>query len=226
MPGIKVIITGATGMVGEGVLFECLQNTAVAEVLIINRRHYEMQHPKLKELLVSDFFKLDAYADKIQGYDACFFCAGVTSVGKKEPEYTRLTYDTTLAFAKTMLQYNNNMVFTYVSGSHTDSTEQGRLMWARVKGKTENDLAKLGFKAEYNFRPGVMLPFEGQRNWKSAYKFLAKIIRLFAPNSILTMHQVGKAMINCVTVGYDKNVLEISDIRQLAQAWTVNKKSY
>ncbi len=177
-----------------------------------------MQHPKLKELLVSDFFKLDAYADKIQGYDACFFCAGVTSVGKKEPEYTRLTYDTTLAFAKTMLQYNNNMVFTYVSGSHTDSTEQGRLMWARVKGKTENDLAKLGFKAEYNFRPGVMLPFEGQRNWKSAYKFLAKIIRLFAPNSILTMHQVGKAMINCVTVGYDKNVLEISDIRQLAQA--------
>ncbi|MGN6352693.1 MAG: NAD-dependent epimerase/dehydratase family protein [Parafilimonas sp.] len=218
MPGIKVIITGATGMVGEGVLFECLQNTAVAEVLIINRRHYEMQHPKLKELLVSDFFKLDAYADKIQGYDACFFCAGVTSVGKKEPEYTRLTYDTTLAFAKTMLQYNNNMVFTYVSGSHTDSTEQGRLMWARVKGKTENDLAKLGFKAEYNFRPGVMLPFEGQRNWKSAYKFLAKIIRLFAPNSILTMHQVGKAMINCVTVGYDKNVLEISDIRQLAQA--------
>ena len=218
MPGIKVIITGATGMVGEGVLFECLQNTAVAEVLIINRRHYEMQHPKLKELLVPDFFKLDAYADKIQSYDACFFCAGVTSVGKKEPEYTRLTYDTTLAFAKTLLQYNNNMVFTYVSGSHTDSTEQGRLMWARVKGKTENDLAKLGFKAEYNFRPGVMLPFEGQRNWRNSYKSLAKIIKLFAPKSVLTMHQVGKAMINCVTVGYTKNVLEISDIRQLAQS--------
>lgn len=218
MPGIKVIITGATGMVGEGVLFECLQNATVSEVLIINRRHYEMQHPKLKELLVADFFKLDAYADKIQNYDACFFCAGVTSIGKKEPEYTKLTYNTTLAFAKALLQQNNNMVFTYVSGSQTDSTEKGRLMWARVKGKTENDLAKLGFKAEYNFRPGVMLPFEGQRNWRSSYKFLAKIIKLFAPKSVLTMHQVGKAMINSVTIGYTKNILEISDIRQLAQA--------
>lgn len=218
MPGIKVIITGATGMVGEGVLFECLQNAAVSEVLIINRRHYEMQHLKLKELLVADFFKLDAYADKIQNYDACFFCAGVTSIGKKEPEYIKLTYDTTLAFAKALLQQNNNMVFTYVSGSQTDSTEKGRLMWARVKGKTENDLAKLGFKAEYNFRPGVMLPFEGQRNWRSSYKFLAKIIKLFAPKSVLTMHQVGKAMINSVTIGYTKNILEISDIRQLAQA--------
>lgn len=218
MPGIKVIITGATGMVGEGVLFECLQNAAVSEVLIINRRHYEMQHPKLKELLVADFFKLDAYADKIQNYDACFFCAGVTSIGKKEPEYIKLTYDTTLAFAKALFQQNNNMVFTYVSGSQTDSTEKGRLMWARVKGKTENDLAKLGFKAEYNFRPGVMLPFEGQRNWRSSYKFLAKIIKLFAPKSVLTMHQVGKAMINSVTIGYTKNILEISDIRQLAQA--------
>src|SRR6478752_8896035 len=120
MAAIKVIITGATGMVGEGVLFECLQNTEVSEVLIINRRHYDMQHPKLKELLVPDFFKLNEYADKIEGYDACFFCAGVTSVGKKEPEYKMLTYNTTLAFAKAILQQNSNMVFTYVSGSHTD----------------------------------------------------------------------------------------------------------
>ncbi|MFT4155610.1 NAD-dependent epimerase/dehydratase family protein [Parafilimonas sp.] len=218
MAGIKVIITGATGMVGEGVLFECLQNAAVSEVLIINRRHYEIQHPKLKELLAPDFFRLDDYADKIQGYDACFFCAGVTSVGKKEPEYTKLTYDTTLAFAKVLWQHNNNMVFTYVSGSHTDSTEKGRVMWARVKGKTENDLAKLGFKAEYNFRPGAMLPFEGQRNWKSTYKLLAGIIKVFAPKTVLTMHEVGKAMINCVTIGYHKNILEISDIRQLAKS--------
>ena len=217
MAGIKVIITGATGMVGEGVLFECLQNTGVSEVLNINRRHYDLQHPKLKELLVPDFFKLNDYADKIQDYDACFFCAGVTSVGKKEPEYTLLTYDTTLAFAKSLLPVNTNMVFTYVSGSHTDSSENGRLMWARVKGKTENDLAKLGFKAEYNFRPGAMLPFDGQKNWKGVYKFIVKAIKLFSPKSVLTMHEVGKAMINCVTTGYNKNVLEISDIKQLAK---------
>ena len=218
MTGIKVIITGSTGMVGEGVLFECLQSPSVSEVLIVNRRHYEFQHPKLKELLVPDFFKLDEYTDKLQGYDACFFCAGVTSVGKKEPEYTKLTYDTTLAFAKALLNMNSNMVFTYVSGSHTDTTEKGRLMWARVKGKTENDLAKQGFKAEYNFRPGVMLPFNGQKNWKSSYKFIAKVIKVFSSGNVLTMHEVGKAMINCVTIGYDKNVLEINDIKKLAQA--------
>src|SRR5678815_52982 len=145
MAGIKVIITGATGMVGEGVLFECLKNKAVTEVLIINRRHYELQHPKLNELLIPDFFKLNEYADKIQGYDACFFCAGVTSIGKKEPEYTQLTYDITLHFANVFLNANPNSVFTYVSGQGTDSSEKGKLMWARVKGETENDLMKLPF---------------------------------------------------------------------------------
>lgn len=217
MAAIKVIITGATGMVGEGVLFECLQNAAVSEVLIINRKHYEMQHPKLKELLVADFFKLNEYADKLQGYNACFFCAGVSSIGKKEPEFTKLTYDTTLAFAKALLQVNSNMVFTYVSGSSTDSSEKGSMMWARVKGKTENDLAKLGFKAEYNFRPGVMLPFDGQKNWKSVYKLLAKVIKVFSPKNVLNIQEVGKAMINCVTIGYPKNVLEVSDIKKLAK---------
>jgi uncharacterized protein YbjT (DUF2867 family) len=216
MAGIKVIITGATGMVGEGVLFECLQNKNVSDVLIVNRRHYEISHSKLKELIVPDFFAIENYADRITGYDACFFCAGISSIGMKEDKYKLITYDTTLAFAKTLLKYNSNMVFTYVSGSHTDSSEKGRLMWARVKGKTENDLAKLGFKAEYNFRPGAMLPFDGQQNWKSAYKFIVKFIKAFSPKRILTMHEVGKAMINCVTVGYDKNILEISDIKELA----------
>ena len=132
-------------MVGEGVLFECLRNTMVSEVLIINRKHYELTHPKLKELIVPDFFQLDKYASSIQDYDACFFCAGVSSIGMNETDYTRITYETTLAFAKTLLAHNNDMVLTYVSGASTDSTEKGRLMWARVKGKTENDLAKLGF---------------------------------------------------------------------------------
>jgi len=218
MNSIKVIITGATGMVGEGVLFECLQNQNVSEVLIINRRHYEMQHAKLKELIVPDFLQLDQFSENIKGYDACFFCAGVSSVGMKEDRYAQLTYHTTMAFAKALVKENTNMVFTYVSGASTDSSEKGRMMWARVKGKTENDLMKLPFKAEYNFRPGVMLPFDGQKNWKSIYKFLGKIIRTISPKNVLTMREVGKAMINCVTIGYEKNILEVSDIKQLAKA--------
>jgi nucleoside-diphosphate-sugar epimerase len=218
MTDIKVIITGATGMVGEGVLFECLQNPTVSEVLIINRRHYELQHSKLKELIVPDFLQLNQFAYNLNRYDACFFCAGISSVGMKEDKYTRITYDTTMAFAKALQVANNNMVFTYVSGSHTDSTEKGRIMWARVKGKTENDLAKLPFKAEYNFRPGAMLPFDGQKNWKSVYKFIVKIVKAVSPKNVLTMQEVGQAMINVVTVGYPKNVLEIGDIKQLAKA--------
>lgn len=216
MAGIKVIITGATGMVGEGVLFECLQNEKVSEVLIVNRKHYDHSHPKLKELIVPDFFQLGQYAEKIKGYDGCFFCAGISSVGMKEDKYRYITYETTLSFAKTVLGQNPDMVFTYVSGSHTDSTENGSVMWARVKGKTENDLMKLSFKAEYNFRPGVMLPFEGQKNWKSLYRFIGKAIKLFAPKSVLTISEVGKAMINAVMIGYPKSILEISDIRELA----------
>ena len=217
MSPIKVIITGATGMVGEGVLIECLQNEKVSEALIVSRRHYEMQHPKLKELIVPDFLKLDEFADKITGYDACFFCAGVSSIGKKEDQFTHLTYDTTIAFAKSLIRVNPNMVFTYVSGAKTDSTEKGRMMWARVKGKTENDLAKLGFKGEYNFRPGVMAPFPEQKNWKSVVKVLVKIIKVISPKNVLTLQEVGCAMINAAINGYPKNVLEVSDIRQLAK---------
>ena len=215
--GIAVIITGATGMVGEGVLFECLQNEKVSRVLMINRRHYECVHPKLQELIVPDFFQLEQFSENIKGYGACFFCAGISSIGMKEDKYTHITYDTTLSFAKTLLANNPNMVFTYVSGSQTDSTEKGKLMWARVKGRTENDLMKLPFKAEYNFRPGVMLPFEDQKNWKSVYKFIVKTIKIFAPKSVLTMQEVGRAMINAVDTGYPKSILEITDIRKLAQ---------
>ena len=203
-------------MVGEGVLFECLHNSKVSEVLIINRRHYELKHSKLKELIVPDFFQLSKFAADIQGYDACFFCAGISSVGMKEDKFTHITYDTTIAFAKSLLEVNNNMVFTYVSGSHTDSSEKGKLMWARVKGKTENDLARLPFKAEYNFRPGAMLPFPEQKNWKAIYKFIVKMIKVFSPKNVLTMQEVGKAMINAVTIGYPKQILEIADIKQLA----------
>lgn len=218
MTGIKVIITGATGMVGEGVLFECLQNEKVSEVLIISRRHYELSHPKLKELLVPDFFQLNKFAEQIKGFDACFFCAGISSVGMKEDKYTYITYDTTLAFAKTLLANNERISFCFISGSHTDSSEKGKLMWARVKGRTENELMKLPFKSEYNFRPGGMLPFERQKNWKAAYKFIVKIIKALSPKRVITMEELGKAMINAITIGYTKNTLEINDIKELAKA--------
>ena len=145
MTEIKVIITGATGMVGEGVLFECLQNPNVSEVLIVNRRHYEMQHPKLKELIVPDFFQLSKFADSLKRYDACFFCAGISSVGMKEDKYTHITYDTTLGICKVTACGKQQYGFYLCIGRQTDSSEKGRMMWARVKGKTENDLAKLPF---------------------------------------------------------------------------------
>jgi hypothetical protein len=214
--GIKIIITGATGMVGEGVLFECLQNSNVREILMVNRKHYDCSHQKLNELIVPDFLQLDQFSEKIQGYDACFFCAGVSSVGMKEDKYTHITYDTTLSFAKTLLIHNSNLSFCYVSGSHTDSSEKGRLMWARVKGRTENDLIKLPFKGVYNFRPGVMLPFPSQKNWKKVYKIIVRIINTLSQKNVLTMQEVGRAMINAVTIGYPKSILEIKDIKELA----------
>lgn len=218
---IKVIITGATGMVGEGVLLHCLDNPEVEQVLIVNRKHYDRQHPKLKELLVPDFMDLSKVTDQLTGYDACFFCSGVTSVGKKEPEYTHLTYDTTLNFAKTVAELNPNQVFTYVSGSSTDSTEKGSVMWARVKGRTENALFQLPFKKAYAFRPGTMKPVDGQQSLKGTYRWflwLYPVVNFLAPKSTLTLHQVGQAMINAVTKGYDKSILEVEDIRELAKA--------
>jgi uncharacterized protein YbjT (DUF2867 family) len=218
MDGINVIITGATGMVGEGVLFECLQNERVNEVLIVNRKHYDLQHAKLKELIVPDFLKLNEFAKTISGYDACFFCAGISSIGMKEDKYTHITYDTTLAFAKAFLGANPGSVFTYISGAQTDSTEKGRIMWARVKGRTENDLVKLPFRGVYNFRPGVIIPFDHQKNWKPLFRWLAKAVKAIAPKSALTVQQIGRAMINATISGYPAHVLEIKDIRKLAAA--------
>ena len=212
---IKVIITGATGMVGEGVLLECLQNNKVSGMLTISRKPCGIQHAKLKELLVPDFTKLSTYAKDITGYDACFYCAGVSSVGMNEEKYTHITYDTTMAFAKAVLEANPNISFCYVTGKGTDSTEQGNTMWARVKGRTENGLMKMPFKGVYNFRPAGMLAFPGQKNSKAIYKYIVKLIGLFAPSSVLTLSEVGKAMINASLNGDTKHVLEIKDIKAL-----------
>lgn len=217
---IKVILTGATGMVGEGVLLECLENPAVGEVLIVSRRPSPRRHPKLKECLVPDFFHLDSVTSQITGYDACFFCAGVSSVGKTEAEYTRLTYDLTLHFAETLVKLNRAMVFIYVSGALTDSSEKGRTMWARVKGRTENALQRVGFRAAYNFRPGFMRATPGQQNLLSYYKWIAwlyPLVRLVLPDQVSTLRDVGVAMIRCATEGYPRPILEIRDINTLAQ---------
>jgi uncharacterized protein YbjT (DUF2867 family) len=219
--GIKVIITGVTGLVGEGVLLECLELPSVEKVLIVGRRSYGLKHPKLNEILVPDFFKLDKIEGSLTGYDACFYCAGISAIGMKEPEYHRITYDTTLHFAKTLVRLNPNMVFNYVSGQGTDSSEKGKMMWARVKGKTENALLKLPFKAVNNFRPGIMKPTSGQKNIKPIFKFMGALYPVFAtiiPNTTSTLKQVGRSMVNSVLKGYNKRVLEVKDINLLAKA--------
>lgn len=218
--GIKVIITGGTGMVGEGVLLECLDNPAIEMVLMVNRRQFALTHQKLKELIVQDFLNLEDLDDQLSGYDACFFCAGISSVGLNEAEYTRITYDTTLHFAQRLAGLNRKMVFVYVSGAMTDSSEAGRVMWARVKGKTENALTRLPFKNVYNFRPGFMKATPGQKNVKSYYWLIGwmyPLLKVLLPNRILTLQEVGRAMVNSVTEGCDKQVLEVRDIKDLAK---------
>lgn len=161
---IRAVLFGATGMVGEGVLHEALKNDLVESVLVIGRRPCNVTHPKLQEILHNDFFDYTMLENHLAGHNACFFCLGVTSIGKKEDEYRQLTYDLTLATAKTLSRLNPEMVFCYVSGAGTDSSESGRTMWARIKGKTENDLQKLPFKAAYAFRPGYIRPTPGLKN--------------------------------------------------------------
>ncbi len=214
----SIIITGTTGMVGEGVLLECLEHPDVSRVLSISRRPIGRSHPKLKEIIVPDFLQLSMDDPNLKGYDACFFCAGVSSIGKKEPEYTKLTHDTTLHFANVVAHQNPGMTFIYVSGAGTDSTEHGRQMWARVKGRTENALTRLPFKKVYNFRPGFMKLTSGQKNELPLYKYFAwlfPILKIVMPNSTSTLKQVGQAMINSLIIGYEKQVLGVRDINIL-----------
>ena len=218
MKKLRVIITGSTGMVGEGVLHECLNHPEIESVLVINRKPCGILHPRLKEILHQDFSDLSPLREQLREYDACFFCAGVSSLGMKEPEYTRITYTLTMAFASTLAELNPGMTFCYVSGAATDSTEKGKLMWARVKGKTENDLTKLPFKQVYNFRPAFMTPTPGLKNVNSYYKYitwLVPVLKLLMPNSISTLSVVGLAMINVTLRGYEKRVLEVIDIKKV-----------
>jgi len=216
---MKVILFGATGMVGQGVLRECLLDADVESVLAVGRSPTGQRHAKLREIVHDNFLDYSGVESQLAGFDACFFCLGVSSVGMGEERYRHLTYDITMAAARTLAKLNPDMVFTYVTGRGTDSTEQGRLMWARVKGKTENDLLKLPFKAAYMFRPAGIQPLHGVRSkttWVQAiYVASAPLLSLLnrtSPNYMTTTEQVGRAMIKVARDGFPKPVLESEDI--------------
>jgi hypothetical protein len=216
---VRAIITGTTGMVGEGVLHECLQHPDVEKILVINRKPGGYTHAKLEEVIHKDFHNLSAIEGKLKGYNACFFCLGVSSVGMKEPEYKKLTYDLTMHVANTLLKQNPDLTFCYVSGAGTDSTES-KGMWARVKGKTENDLLKLPFKNAFMFRPGLIQPTPGLKNTLKFYNYLGwliPVIKAFSANGVTSLKEIGVAMINTVTKGYEKRLLEVPDIKALAK---------
>ncbi len=218
---LRAVITGATGMVGEGILHECLQHPAVEWVLVMGRKPCGVRHPKLTEILHSDLFDISSIKDRLTGFNACFFCAGVSSVGLSEAEYTNITYTLTLNFARTLASVNPDMTFCYVSGSGTDSSEKGSSMWARVKGKTENDLFKLPFKRVFAFRPGYMHPTPGLKNTLSFVKYISwlyPIVRTLTSNIASTLAEVGVAMINVAQNGAEKRVLEVRDIIEVAKS--------
>jgi uncharacterized protein YbjT (DUF2867 family) len=217
---ISVTLTGATGMVGEGVLIECLAHPEVEKILVIGRNLCGMVHPKLKEIIHKDFKDITPIINQLTDYNTCFFCSGVTSIGKSESEYYDLTYTLTLNFAKALSRLNPEMTFCYISGAATDSSEKGRSMWARVKGKTENDLIKLPFKRVYNFRPGFMRPTKGMKNTLSYYKYVGwmyPVLRFLFPKFVTTLKELGIAMINSAANCYEKNILEVKDILILSK---------
>ncbi len=207
-------------MVGEGVLHECLKSPGVESVLVINRKPCGMEHEKLTEIIHPDFHDFSSIKDQLSGYNACYFCMGVSSLGMKEADYSRVTNDLTLHVANTLVKINPEMTFCYVSGAGTDSSEQGRSMWARVKGKTENDLLKLPFKAAYMFRPGYIQPIKGLKNTYKFYKVLGlfyPVWKTLFPKYVCTLENLGLTMINVVLYGSDKHILENADIRRLAK---------
>ena len=224
---MKVILFGATGMVGQGVLRECLLDGGVEAVLAIVRSPTGQTHAKLRELVHRDFTDFSILADDLTGYDAAFFCLGISSLGMKEAEYRHVTYDFTMAAARVLAHRNPGMTFIYVSGAGTDSTEQGKSMWARVKGATENALLKLPFKAAYMFRPGAIQPLHGITSKTRSYRWaiivmrpLFPAMRALFPKSVITTEQVGRAMIAVARGGAEKTLLENQDIAAIAERAT------
>lgn len=216
---IRAVITGATGMVGEGVLLECLEDPRVEAVLVVTRRSLGMSHPKLREIIHNNFFNISGIAQHFKGFNACYFCLGVSSLGMSERDYTRATHTLTTTFAREMVATEPGIAFCYISGAGTDSTEHGRSMWARVKGKTENDLMKMPFRAVFAFRPGFIKPRPGQTKAHNFYKFvnwLFPIGRKLYAKGFCKMSELASAMISVTSEGFEKQVIEGNDIIDLA----------
>jgi uncharacterized protein YbjT (DUF2867 family) len=228
---INVLVFGASGMVGQGVLRECLKDSQVASVAAIGRtasaigRKPPVQRDsKLREIVHADLSDYTGAESQLSDWDACFFCLGISSAGLTEEAYRRVTYGFTMAAAKTLVKLNRHMTFIYVSGAGTDSSEAGRIMWARVKGQTENGLLALPFKAAYMLRPGLIQPLEGIKSKTRSYRILYSVLSPFLPmlraafpNHIVSTAQVGRAMLNLAKHGYSKRILEIRDIKAAAQ---------
>lgn len=215
---IRAIIFGATGMVGEGVLHQALKHSDVDSVLVIGRKASGVKDSKLKEIIHNDFFDYSAIESQLKGYNACYFCLGVSSLGMKEDDYTRITFDLTMKAGEVLAKLNPDITFCYVSGAGTDSTEKGKIMWARVKGRTENELMKLGFKAVYLFRPGYIKPIKGLKNAYKISRVIAVIYPLLEailPKYVCTLEDLGNAMIRVVQEGYSKPFIENIDIKML-----------
>jgi uncharacterized protein YbjT (DUF2867 family) len=215
---LNIVLFGATGMVGEGVLHVSLNHSDVGSVLVIGRSSCGITHPKLREIVHNDFFDYSPIEPMMRGYNACFFCLGVSSIGKNESSYSRITYDLTMEAARTLAELNRDMTFSYISGAGTDSSEAGRSMWARVKGKTENHLSKLPFKAVYLFRPGFIKPIRGLKNAFTIAKVLGifhPIWRTVIPKYVCTLEELGLAMIRVSQQGYEKRIWECRDISRL-----------
>lgn len=217
----NVIITGSTGMVGEGILIQCLNNPEIDSILVINRKPCGYVHAKLKEIVHQDFFNFKAIEDELKGYNACFFCLGISSVGVDNDTYYRMTYTLTMHVADTLVKLNDNMTFCYVSGSGTDIN--GRLKWQKVKGKTENELTKLPFNQVYHFRPGFIKPLKEQKFAHNFYKYINwmfPIGRKFFPNGFCTMTELGDAMINTLYYQSERRILEGKDIIKLTKEFS------
>lgn len=221
---MKLLIFGGTGMLGQGVLRECLRADDVRQVTTVGRKASGVHDPKLQEIVHADLYDYRAIEDRLRGYDACYFCLGVSAGGMNEADYSRITYELTLAAAQTLARLNPGMRFVYVSGAGTDSSERGRSMWARVKGRTENALQRLPFRAVYLFRPGVIQPLHGARSGTPAYRWFYTLtkpllapLRALLPNQILSTEGIGLAMLEAARHGAPKAVLESRDIRALAE---------
>jgi len=216
---MKVIITGTTGMIGEGVLLACLDNAHITEILSVSRKPTNKSHPKLKEMIVADFLSLKENEAELQGYNTCFFCAGISSIGKSEEEFTKIAHDTTLNFARAF-GADKNKTFIYVSGTGTDSSEKGKLMWARVKGRTENELFKMPFKQAFGYRIGFVKPYKGQVHVLKLYTYMSwlfPLIETFFASAINTMEELAKSMIYISENRYDKNVMLVKDIQKTSK---------